>query len=135
MSRASARAAKLKGLPYRSIFEATIAQQLEDAGIKFEYEREAIIYVQPAQTRKYNPDFFLPNGIIIEGKGNWSIDDRKKMVNVIEQNPKLDIRMLFQHDNKLNRNAKMRYSEWCEKRGITYAVGAVPDEWIKEATK
>ena len=132
MSRMSRRAELLKDLPYRSMFEAGIADQLDEEGIKFEYERETIIYVQPAQTRKYNPDFFLPNGIIVEAKGKWTIEDRKKMVNVIEQNPDLDIRMLFQHDNKLNKRAKQRYSEWCTKRGIVWAVGKVPREWINE---
>ena len=135
MSRMSRRAELLKDLPYRSMFEAGIADQLDEEGIKFEYERETIIYVQPAQTRKYNPDFFLPNGIIVEAKGKWTIEDRKKMVNVIEQNPDLDIRMLFQHDNKLNKRAKQRYSEWCTKRGIVWAVGKVPREWINECKK
>jgi len=137
MGRASTRNARRKtvlaGTPYKSIYEFDAAAQLEAAGIKFEYEREPIIYVQPAVTRKYNPDFFLPNNIIIETKGKWTLEDRKKMVNVIEQNPKLDIRMLFQFDNKLNRNAKQRYSEWCDKRGIKYAIGQIPDEWIEEA--
>ena len=135
MGRISRRAEMLKDVPYRSMFEAGIADQLDEAGIKFEYERETIIYTQPAQTRKYNPDFFLPNGIIIEAKGKWTIEDRKKMVNVIEQNPNLDIRMLFQHNNKLNKRAKQRYTDWCEQRGIRYAVGAVPEDLLKEATK
>lgn len=133
MGRAKARAEKLKDVPYRSMFEVGIAKQLEKNGIPFEYEREPIIYIQPAQTRKYNPDFFLPNGIIIEAKGRWTVEDRKKMINVFEQNPNLDIRMLFQHDDKLNRNAKTRYSEWCTKRNIKFAIGPVPQEWLDEA--
>ena len=134
MARLSSRRAEvLAGTPFRSMYEKDIADQLDKEGIEYEYERETIIYIQPAQTRKYNPDFFLPNGIIIEAKGKWTIEDRKKMVNVIEQNPDLDIRMLFQHDNKLNKNAKQRYSTWCDKRNIVYAVGKIPAAWLKEA--
>ena len=133
MGRMSRRAEMLKDIPYRSMFEAGIADQLDEAGIAFEYEKETIVYVQPAQTRKYNPDFFLPNGIIIEAKGKWTIEDRKKMINVFEQNPELDIRMLFQHDNKLNKRAKQRYSDWCDRRDIVYAVGKIPAGWLREA--
>ena len=117
---------------YNSEFEETISNQLKEEGIEFEYEKDTIIYVQPAQTRKYTPDFFLPNGIIIETKGKWTVQDRKKMVLVLEQNPDLDIRMLFQFDNKLNKNAKTRYSEWAAKRGIPYAIGEIPQEWLEE---
>ena len=132
MVRLDNRKKQLKGTPYHSIFEKNLAAQLSAAGVEFEYEREVIVWVQPAQTRKYTPDFFLPNGIIIESKGKWTIEDRKKMVNVIEQNPELDIRMLFQFDNKLNKRAKTRYSGWCERRGIPYAVGKIPKEWLQE---
>jgi len=132
MGRMTNRKKQLEGTPYHSIFEKGIAQQLEDMGINFDYERDVIVWVQPAQTRKYTPDFFLPNGIIIEAKGKWTIEDRKKMANVREQNPNLDIRMLFQFDNKLNRRAKTRYSDWCKQRCIPYAVGKIPQEWLDE---
>ena len=132
MGKAKDRADKLKDSPYHSMFEQGLARAMEEAGVEFEYERETLIYVQPAQTRKYTPDFFLPNGIIIEAKGKWTIQDRKKMVTVMEQNPNLDIRMLFQYDNKLNKRAKERYSTWCEKRGIPYAIGTIPDDWLSD---
>ena len=132
-ARAKARAAWRAQSIYNSKFEERIAQQITDAGLTFLYEDEVIIYIQPAQTRKYTPDFFLPNGIIIETKGKWSVEDRKKMVTVLEQNPELDIRMLFQYDNKLNKNAKQHYSQWCDRRGIKYAVGKIPEEWFDEA--
>ena len=57
------------------------------------------------------------------------------MVLVIEQNPKLDIRMLFERDHKISKRSKTRYTEWCEKRGIVCAVGReIPKEWINETT-
>lgn len=121
------------GTTYRSGYEVQIAKQLDAANVPFEFEKDVIMYIVPAQTRKYNPDFKL-NGIYIETKGRWTLSDRKKMALVLEQNPKLDIRMLFQSDEKLNKGSKTRYSEWCERRGIPYAVGEVPESWILEAT-
>ena len=132
MARLDRRKKELAGTPYHSMYEKGLADQLKEAGVEFEYERDVIVWVQPAQTRKYTPDFFLENGIIVEAKGKWTIEDRKKMVNVIEQNPDLDIRMLFQFDNKLNRKAKQRYSDWCDRRDIKYAVGKIPEAWMLE---
>jgi hypothetical protein len=120
-----------KGTTYRSGFEKQIAEGLDKQGVKFKYEEDVITYVEPARTKKYTPDFQLPNGIIVEAKGRWTLHDRKKMVLVIEQNPKLDIRMLFQRDQFLNKGSKTRYSEWCQKRGIKCAVGELPEEWLK----
>ena len=134
MGRAKDRALWRSTRNWNSKFEEKIGQQLDDNDVEFEYERDTIVFISPAQTRKYTPDFFLPNGIIVETKGKWTIQDRKKMVLVIEQNPKLDIRMLFQYDNKLNKNAKQRYSDWCAKRGIVCAFKELPEEWLKEAS-
>jgi len=93
-------------------------------------------YVVPAKKRTYSPDFILPNGIIVEAKGKLDRAVREKMALVMEQNPHLDIRLLFMRDNKITRTSKTRYSDWCEKRGIKYAIdeqGRIPEEWIKEA--
>jgi len=122
-----------EGITYRSGFEAKIAESLTEAGIPFKYEDKIITYLEPAVTRKYIPDFELPNGIIIEAKGRWTLHDRKKMALVMEQNPKLDIRMLFQRDQFLNKGSKTLYSGWAEKRGIKFAVGELPEQWLKEA--
>lgn len=58
------------------------------------------------------------------------------MALVVEQNPDLDIRMLFMRDNKIAKNSKTRYSDWCKKRGIVYAVselGEIPEDWVNDA--
>jgi hypothetical protein len=71
--------------------------------------------------------------VYVESKGNFTAADRKKMKLVVEQNPGLDIRMLFQRDNKLQRNSKTKYSDWCRKNGIDFAVsptGHVPEGWL-----
>lgn len=60
------------------------------------------------------------------------------MALVIEQNPDKDIRFLFMRDNKIQKTSKMRYSDWCEKRGIKCYVsedGHVPEEWLNEPSK
>jgi hypothetical protein len=118
--------------PYRSWLEADTAYQLKKQKIKFEYETQKIVYVVPAQTHVYTPDFVLPNGIIVETKGIWSADDRKKMGLIKEQHPDIDVRMVFGLDNKISKNSKTRYSTWCEKRGIKYAIGSIPEEWLHE---
>jgi hypothetical protein len=89
--------------------------------------------VEPAKTRRYIPDLVINKGALyIEVKGRWTAHDRRKMGYVIEQNPHLDIRMLFAANNTISKNSRTRYSDWCDKRGIKYAIGTeVPKEWIE----
>jgi len=61
---------------YRSGFEATLANQLKRGGVSFQYESIKLEYTK---TATYTPDFILPNGIIIEAKGVWTVEDRKKL--------------------------------------------------------
>ena len=115
------------------MFEKNTACQLEEAGVPFKYEAHTLSYIQPSVVKRYIADFWLlRSGIIIETKGRFTAADRQKMAQVIEQNPKLDIRMLFMRDQPLNKGAKMTYSQWCDKRGIKYAIGKIPEEWLKE---
>jgi hypothetical protein len=81
--------------------------------------------------RRYTPDFFLENGVIIETKGKWTAKDRYKMLDVFESHPKANIRMLFMSNNKISKASKTRYSDWCEAKGIRYAVETIPEEWLK----
>lgn len=120
----------------KSGFEKKVAAYLAEKKVPFEYESIKVPYKVPEKKRTYNPDFELPNGLIIEAKGKLDRDVREKMALVLEQNPTLDIRLLFMRDNKIAKNSKTRYSDWCKKRGIKYAVsesGHIPDEWLVEA--
>lgn len=120
----------------KSGFEKKVAASLSARKVPFEYETQKVIYIVPEKKRTYNPDFILPNGVIIEAKGKLDRDVREKMALVIEQNPDLDIRMLFMRDNKIAKNSKTRYSDWCKKRGIVYAVselGEIPEDWVNDA--
>lgn len=123
---------------YRSGFEVKVKKSLESRGIEFKYESEKLPYIVPESKHLYTPDFIVQTEvgttIYVEAKGNFTAADRKKMKLVIEQNPDKDIRMLFQKDNKIQRNSKTKYSDWCLKNGIRFAVSAtghVPDGWIR----
>jgi hypothetical protein len=72
--------------------------------------------------------------LIVEAKGRWTADDRKKMCFVTEQSPDLDIRILFERDNTLTKSPRSKtYTQWCAMKGIKCAVGRkVPEEWLDE---
>lgn len=115
-----------------------IAKSLADQGVEVRYEQAKIKFTVPSKARNYIPDFQLPNGIFVEGKGKLDRGTREKMALVIEQNPDKDIRLLFMRDNKISKVSKTKYSDWCEQRGIKYAVseqGVVPESWIAEPSK
>lgn len=120
---------------YRSGLEDRISEQLESAGIPFEYETVRIPYVVPASNHKYTPDFILPNGIIIESKGLWETDDRKKHLLIKEAHPDLDIRFVFSSSRtKIYKGSKTTYADVCIKNGWKFADKLIPKEWLKEAT-
>ena len=87
---------KEKGF-YRSIFEATVCARLDEDKVKFEYETTVIPYIKPETNHTYTIDFTLPNGILVETKGRWVLEDRKKHILIQKQHPELDIRMVFQN--------------------------------------
>ena len=122
----------------RSGFEAKVKKSLENRGVEFKYESEKLPYIVPESKHLYTPDFIVQTEIgttiYVEAKGNFTAADRKKMRLVIEQNPGLDIRMLFMRQNKIQRNSKTTYGSWCDKHGIKWAVsslGHVPETWVK----
>lgn len=121
---------------YRSNFEWDIAKQLKWQKVEFKYEKLKLKYTPPAKEKTYTADYVLPNGIVIEAKGYWPKAARDKMLWVIEQNPEYDIRMVFQKPYlKINKNSKTTYAEWCNRKGIQWAAGSIPAEWIAEKPK
>lgn len=116
---------------YRSGLEDVISEDLKKRGVDFGYETVKIKW-QLIESKTYTPDFILPNGIIIESKGRFVLDDRKKHLKVREQNPDLDIRFVFSNSrNKIRKGSKTTYAMWCEKNNFLYADKRIPDEWIK----
>lgn len=125
----------VSALGFRSKLEMILNQQLVDSGVKFSYEGplNLIRYVKPETKHRYLADFLLENGIIIEAKGMFTSDDRKKHLYIQEQYPQLDIRFVFMNaKNKLSKRSKTTYGMWCDKNGFLYADKAIPQEWIEE---
>jgi len=121
---------------YRSGFEHKISEQLEQQNIIPQYETTVVKYTIPARDSKYTVDFTLPNGILVETKGRWMPDDRKKHLLVKEQHPELDIRIVFQSaKSKLRKGSKTTYADYCDKHGIKWAEKTIPQSWIDEEKK
>lgn len=117
---------------WRSGLEEGISKQLEDLGVPYEYETMKVEYLVN-ETRKYTPDFILPNGVIVESKGYFDAADRKKHLLIKEQRPDLDIRFVFTRaTTKIRKGSKTSYGDWCDKYGFKWAVKIIPKEWIDE---
>tara|TARA_R110000868_G_scaffold98512_1_gene271246 strand:+ start:1418 stop:1819 length:402 start_codon:yes stop_codon:yes gene_type:complete len=117
---------------YRSGLEDRISEQLKGLSVPFKYEKFKIKY-EVHETRTYTPDFELPNGIIVESKGRFVPDDRKKHLLVKKQHPELDIRFVFSNSKaKIRKGSKTSYGDWCDKNGYIYADKLIPEEWIKQ---
>ena len=80
---------------YRSGLEDTVIEDLQKRNINFQYEKKVVLYLKPSTKHKYKPDILLDNGILVEIKGYFTANDRKKHLLVKEQNPELDIRFVF----------------------------------------
>ena len=118
---------------YRSGFEHTVADQLTEAKVKFEYETTVISYIKPETNHTYTIDFTLPNGILVETKGRWVLEDRKKHLLIKKQHPELDIRFVFMNPNgKIRKGSKTTYANFCDKHEIIWAAKAIPQEWYSE---
>lgn len=124
----------MKATRFRSLFERDLAGQIRNATGTLSYETVSVKYQRKPQT--YTPDFELPNGILIESKGRFTATDRTKMLLVKEQNPGLDIRLVFQNPNvKLTKASKTTYGDWSTKHGYQWASRWVPSEWFNEPSK
>jgi hypothetical protein len=131
MNRKRFNAAALKA-GYRSGFEDDVAKELKAKGVEFTYEKEKIKWVD-LKVRTYTPDFVLGNGIIVETKGRFVANDRRKHKEIKKQFPDLDIRFVFYNSrSKLYKGAKSSYADWCDKYGFKYADKSIPDAWLQE---
>jgi hypothetical protein len=115
---------------YRSRLEERLARWMEVNNLPFEYESLKLNYTVEA---KYTPDFILPNGVILEAKGYFKPEDRRKMLAVKKQHPDLDIRLVFQAPyNTLSKESKTTYSDWAEKHGFLWAIyNNIPLDWFE----
>ena len=135
--------------PFRSIYEEDIASELDEMGLEWKYEAYSYEYQGPVRKNRarcgacgsktlvydgwYTPDFFVGDSVIIEAKGRFTAADRRKVKAAVDSVPELreKLVMMFMTDNKLNKSAKKRYSDWCDEQGIDYCVGTKPkEEWF-----
>ena len=118
---------------YRSGFEHKVSDQLKENKIKFEYETTVIPYIKPETKHTYTIDFTLPNGILVETKGRWVAEDRKKHLLIKKQHPELDIRIVFMSGKtKIRKGSKTTYGMFCDKHGILWAEKTIPESWFSE---
>lgn len=120
---------------YRSGLERVVAEFLRQNKKSFRYEDLKIEW-KDLRYRTYTPDFILDNGIIVETKGIFDNEDRRKHLAVREQHPELDIRLVFSNANaKLYKGSKTTYAMWCDKNEFLYSHRVIPPDWLKEKGK
>ena len=120
---------KKKTSKYRSGLEEKVANLLEGLGVSYEYESKRVPYTIQ---HHYCPDFILPNHVLLETKGYWDAADRRKIKAVKQDNPDLDLRMVFQAPfNKISKKSKTTYAQWCDKHDIPWtSFHNIPIEWL-----
>ena len=116
-------------MTFRSQLEKDIAKLLEGLGVSYEYESEKLGYTIE---HNYTPDFVLPNYTYLEAKGYWSSEDRRKIKNVLKDNPEIDLRMVFQSPfNKISKKSKTTYAQWCDRNDIPWtSYQNIPIDWL-----
>ena len=84
--------------------------------------------------KKYLPDFVLDDtGIILEVKGRFTREDRKKHLFLRESNPDADVRFVFTNSkNKIYKGSKTSYADWCTKNDFLFCdlKDGIPEEWL-----
>ncbi len=119
---------------YRSGLEQKVQDQLKELKVDYRYEDLKIEW-EDLSYRKYTPDFILPNGIVVETKGLFTAEDRRKHLLVKKQHPSIDIRFVFENSKRrLSKVSKTTYGDWCIKHEFMYADKLVPEEWVAEKT-
>ena len=123
---------------YRSGSEKKTGDLLDSLSVSYSFEPHYINYTW-LEYKKYLPDFILPNGIILEVKGRFKLEDRKKHLFIRETYPELDIRFVFDNpNNKLNKGGKSTYADWCIKNNFLFCKNSdhqVIEEWTNEGRK
>jgi|TARA_R110000787_G_scaffold155645_1_gene269382 hypothetical protein len=119
---------------YRSGSEKTTAGYLRDLKVKYEFEPHYIPYMW-IESKRYLPDFVLSSGIVLEVKGRFTLEDRKKHLFLRKSNPDLDVRFVFDRPaSKLYKRSKTTYADWCNKHNFLYCKlsDGLPDSWLDE---
>ena len=114
---------------FKSGLEEKVSDLLCELGVDYEYESKSFPYTIQ---HLYTPDFFLPNGVILETKGYWDPKSRRLTRQVIQEHPHIDLRMVFQDPyKKISKRSKTTYAQWCKRYGIKWcAYHAIPIDWL-----
>jgi hypothetical protein len=132
---------------FKSTLECEIAEQLLANNLKWDYEAVEYSYNYPLaaecndcgstnifKRRTYLADFRIFNADgtprILEGKGKCDRDERKKIKAIINSNQDIDIRMVFQRNNWITKAHCSKYSDWCDKEQIKWAIKKIPKDWL-----
>ena len=119
---------------YRSGLEDATAEMLRTrCTIPWAYEPGRISYTVPSRSAHYTPDFVFANGVVVETKGRWLTEDRKKIKLIREQYPGLALRMVFTRSKTtISKTSKTTYAAVCERLGIPFADKTIPPSWWEE---
>jgi len=121
---------------YDSKFEASIADQLTAARIKWWREPLPVPYRNNTGSHRYIPDFGVKTKdgkrVLIEVKGWIDAAASNKMSAVKYQHPELDIRFVFQRGETKVVKLKSTNLKWARRLNFPAAVGKVPDDWLAE---
>ena len=152
---------------YRSGLEDTLGADLNNREIGAVFEAGAMKYTIPARVAEYTPDFFLRRDrgnvdplpadwfkdedwwkvhFVVESKGRFMPDDRKKHLLIKEQYPFSDIKFVFDKktlksgklsksggsDAPIYKGSKTTYGKWATKNGFIWADARIPEEWFDE---
>ena len=114
---------------FKSGLEEKVSDLLCELGVDYEYEGVSFPYTIQ---HLYTPDFVLKNGVILETKGYWRPEDRRKVKQVITENPGIDLRIVFQDPyKKISKRSKTTYAQWCKRYKIRWcAYHAIPIDWL-----
>ena len=114
---------------FKSGLEEKVSDLLCELGVDYEYEGLSLPYTIK---HLYTPDFVFPNGIVLETKGYWKPEDRRKIRQVVTENPHIDLRMVFQDPyKKISKKSKTTYAKWCTRYNIKWcAYHAIPVDWL-----
>jgi hypothetical protein len=104
---------------FRSGLEKKVSATLASNGIDAKFEPIKILYSTIPEDHKYTPDFVLGNDVLIEVKGYFTAQDRKKHLLLKYNYPDLNVHFVFGNKkNKLHKNSPTTYEDWCKKHGF-----------------
>lgn len=108
----------MKHQKYRNKFEAKVAPQYPN----HQYEAIKLPYTIEHQ---YLPDLYDPlTNSVVEMKGRFPSDERRKMLAVKRAHPHMSFHMVFQNPNQtISKVSKTTYAAWCDKHGISWSKG------------